>query len=251
MHYTGALIAVDTNILMGKLQIIRHLSFLIEDVNISFFIPCTVIRELDALKVHNPSARAAILFLEQENARENCKIFIEPAIIEKGDTNDDSIVISCKNNKILLLLSDDTALRLKANNANFGMHSMSVENKTASALYTEIINFFQISFMECEMKDDHVGTIKKNTACVASAVYYKKVLPIMKRELGEDMLQFYLPPGLDQSLSSLLKYVAKNHHLFTGYLSKSSISIISQFASKKVDEDDLRTILDIFSVSFP
>ncbi|KAI5160286.1 hypothetical protein NEAUS03_1040 [Nematocida ausubeli] len=251
MHFSGALIALDTNVLMGKLPVIKSLCFLIEDINMGLFLPCTVMRELDCLKVKKPSARAAILFIEQENARENCKIFIEHAVTEKGSTNDDSIVFSCQKNNISLLISDDTALRLKANNAGNGLHSISVENKTAKDLLLEITELFQMHFMECEMKDDFVGTAKKVTAQIAFTIYHRRILPIVERELGADMMHFYVPCDIDCSLSSLLRYVGKNnHHLFGRYFSKSSLSIMSKLASKKVDEDDLRTILSLFNVSF-
>ncbi|EHY65126.1 hypothetical protein NERG_01572 [Nematocida ausubeli] len=51
MHFSGALIALDTNVLMGKLPVIKSLCFLIEDINMGLFLPCTVMRELDCLKV--------------------------------------------------------------------------------------------------------------------------------------------------------------------------------------------------------
>ncbi|KAI5191441.1 hypothetical protein NEMIN01_1517 [Nematocida minor] len=249
MQHSGALVALDTNVLMGKLDVVKGLSFLIENINMGLFIPCTVMRELDANKVRVKGARDAIVFIEQENARVNRKIFLEPAVSEKGRINDDTIVLSCKNNKVMLLLSDDTALRLKANNAGYNLSCISVEGKSAEELFSEIANFFRIEFMDFELKEDTVGSVKKLTAKIASVIYHEKVYPVVERELGRDLLPFYLPEGLDQSLSSLLAYVSKNSHLFTSTLPRSSIKIISKLSSKKVTTADLQLILDIFGVS--
>lgn len=249
MQYYGVLVALDTNILISNIQTIRSLAFLIEDINIGLFIPRTVIRELDAIKTVKPNARAAISFIEQENARINRKIFVEPSVSEKGAINDDSIILSCRNNGILLLLSDDTALRIKASNSGYNLVAISVQKKTAQEILQEITDFFGIEFMDYDMKDDTVGTMKKLTAQVASAIYYEKVYPIAKRELGEEMVFIYLPSDLNLSLSSLLKYVSKNAHLFSSILSRSSIKMLSRFANEKVTVEDLQTILDIFGVS--
>ncbi|KAH9385549.1 uncharacterized protein NEMAJ01_0445 [Nematocida major] len=252
MQCNDTLVAVDTNVLMGKLHVLKGLSHIFEDIGMALFVPKTVSRELDRLKTDNASAREALHFIEQETARSNRKVFMEPFVEETGSTNDDSIVISCWNNRIPILLSDDKAMRLKANSAEEkGLVSISVGGKTAAELFDEMAQLLGMHFMECDMKeDDFVGDIKKMTARAAFLIYHRRVLPTVERELGKDLAQFYLPEGLEHSLSSLLEYVLKNHQLFRGMLSNASIKIITKLHKKCVTEQEIALLLDVFGVSF-
>ncbi|OAG31808.1 hypothetical protein NEDG_00283 [Nematocida displodere] len=244
------LVGVDTNVLLDTLETLKETTRQMNTIHVAFFIPRMVLRELDALKVNNPSARVALRFLEDESVRPNPKVVLEEAVSSAGQNNDDSIAIACQMNNVTLLLSNDTALRLKVQ--SLGTPAISTLGKSPDRLFKQIReNLVEIDFMEFQLHDDHVTPAQNIKASIAELIYAEKIHPLLTKELGEEMIPFFVKPEVLTSLDALVRFTVKNYSLFSTMLPRSSKPILTKLAKTAIEHKDIESILYLFGVGVP
>lgn len=246
----GFYVAVDTNVFIDSLEGLKGASRILNPMNIKFLVPWVVTRELDSLKTTRKSARDALKFIEEESNRINAKVKVEPQTNLKCDQNDDSIAVTCQMNKIYLLLSNDRALRIKVQ--AYGIPAISTYGKSPEKLAREIKeNLGSIDFMEFEIHEDTVTPHQSMQASVAEAIYVQKIVPTMKKEIGEDLVSFYMPQEARSSLSLLIRQVVKHFSLFSSILPVTSKRILQKISGADISYEDAERLFLIFGLEIP
>lgn len=248
---TEVLVGIDTNVFLDSLDILKELGRHMNAINMCMFVPCTVIRELDSLKGSALTARRAIEYIESEVKRKiNSQIKVEASVVQKGETNDDTIALACKRNNAHVIITNDTALRIKV--SSFGMTALSSIGKSANTLFQEIKDTMkEIDFMECEFQEDPLTPLQEINAQVACIIYTERVLPILSKEIGQEMVSVYLPQSLSKSLEDLVAYIIKNYGMFRSSFPKSALQMLKKMPKRNIDVKDMEKLLFIMGLSIP
>ncbi|KAI5185613.1 hypothetical protein NEHOM01_0939 [Nematocida homosporus] len=245
------LIGVDTNVFLDSLECVKRLVVHLNSLNAGIFVPRVIIRELDAIKTKSATAREATKYILSEMGRSvNQKVFVENSIEVQGQTNDDTFAIACLNNHVDIILTNDTALRVKSISA--GTPAIATVGKTAEDLCREIEEHLKDSdFMETELRGDYVGERNSVESSVAHLIYTKRLHPKLVKELGADLISDYVPDTIAYSLSAQLKYIVKNYETFTGMLPRYAKGIFQGKLKKELELADIEEILLILGIDPP
>jgi len=246
-----ALVGVDTNVFLDSLECLRCLIRHMNRMDIAIFVPSITVRELDKLKEKSTAARTALAFIETESNRQNPRLYVEESIKIKGKENDDTFALACQMNSVSVILSNDTALRIKA--GSVGTPALGTIGKVSDFLFEEIKKNIENSesFMVYELKDDQESEIYDMRAAIAKEIYAKKLEPILKEEVGEDLIPYYTPKELSSSIEAIVKYTVRNYGLFEGELPRFGKKILQQMLKQKITKQDIEEILCIFGVEQP
>ncbi|KAI5191810.1 hypothetical protein NECID01_1655 [Nematocida sp. AWRm77] len=227
-------VGVDTNVFLDTLECLKGLIKHINSINMGLFVPSVVLRELDGLKTNSPAARTALHFIESESTRTNKKVYLEPSIKKKGENNDDTFGLACHMNNVSVILSNDTALRIKVQ--SIGTPALSTHGKSPDLLFKEIQEYVEKfdDFMEYELRDDMSTPIQNMNTSIAQELYNRKIHPILVQELGEELVPMYTPKEISISLEVLIKYVIKNYSLFDGKIPRFAKKPLKSSASQRL-----------------
>lgn len=251
-------IVVDTNVFIEALALIERLCVIIAPISLRIYVTATVLAELDGLKAHSAPAREAARYLNARHQEENSSICLEkegdaPARTTRreGHSNDDAIVDACSRLKGAVLLTNDVVMQLKARAKN--VRCMGTRNKSAEALFREINRESGgVVYMECEADGEGgAGGIQKK-AC--DYLYWNVVKPTFAREVGEEMVDHFLPNrGAAVTLSSLLKLVLKHYGIFSSVLPRNGRLLVQEISQKIQDPHadvraEIKTLFALFGL---
>jgi len=86
---------------------------------------------------------------------------------------------------------------------------------------------------------------------ITQELYKKRVEPVLKKQLGEELVHIYTPENISTSMEVLLKYTVKNYTLFDGCLPKYGKNMLNAISKKKIEKKEIEKILCIFGMEQP
>ncbi|KAI5181353.1 hypothetical protein NEOKW01_1547 [Nematocida sp. AWRm80] len=243
------LIGVDTNVFLEDTGNIFGLIGYISSMNMRIFIPKTVIWELDKLKTSNKLARIALNKIELECATgKESRILLEPAIKKTAASNDDTIIQSCKEHNVSVILSNDRALLTKAHSE--GIPCTDTTNKKDSSLFAEVRSLVQeVTFMEFDINDDQPQSKTHLERAAARKIFSEVLLGVLEKEIGVEMFDFLLPDDIYTSLMAQIRYILKNYQLFKNILPHCAKPLLSKYKTQRsLSEEDIQFVLGLFGL---